>query len=121
MAKYPIEKYNIVVHQHKDYGTPEVIAFSTYAGKVVKGNAICQECDTFDEAKGVKLAVARCAAKIAKKRQARAARLLKKAQNQMVLAQKYVNDMTHYYTDATAEVAETTAELNAIISNMRGE
>lgn len=118
MAKYPVDKYNIVVHQHPTYHTTEIIAFSTYAGKVVKGNAICQVGDTYDEEAGKKLAIARCAEKIARKRQARAARLLKKAQTQLAMAQKYVDDMTHYHTDATAEVAETQADLNAILASM---
>lgn len=118
MAKYPIEKYNIVVHQHKDYGTTEIIAFSTYAGKVVKGNAICHINDTYDEQKGVNLAVARCAEKISRKRQARAARLLKKAKTQLAMAQKYVDDMQAYYDDASAEVAETGSELTNILAKM---
>lgn len=116
--KYPIEKYNIVVHQHKDYGTTEIIAFSTYAGKVVKGNAICHINDTYDEEKGKKLAIARCAEKIARKRKARAARLLKKAQTQMTMAQKYVDDMTSYYNDACVEVNETKADLDKIYAEM---
>ena len=116
--KYPIEKYNIVVHQHKDYGTTEIIAFSTYAGKVVKGNAICHINDTYDEEKGKKLAIARCAEKIARKRKARATRLLKKAQTQMTMAQKYVDDMTSYYNDACVEVNETKADLDKIYAEM---
>ena len=116
--RYPIEKYNIVVHQHKDYGTTEIIAFSTYAGKVVKGNAICQSTDTYNEEAGIKLAVARCAEKIARKRKARAAKLLKKAQDQMAMAQKYVDDMTHYYNDACAEVEESQTELKNIYNKM---
>lgn len=118
--RYPIEKYNIIVHQHKDYNTTEIIAYSTYAGKVVKGNAICHEEDTekYNEEKGVKLAVARCAEKIARKRKARAAKLLKKANAQMALAQKYVDDMTHYYNDACAEVEEAQAELADIYHKM---
>ncbi len=116
--KYPIEKYNIIVHQHKDYHTTEIIAYSTYAGKVVKGNAICHIDDNYDEAKGTKLAVARCAEKIARKRKARAARLLKKANDQLAMAQKYVNDMTHYYNDSCVEVDEAQAELSEIYHNM---
>ena len=116
--KYPIEKYNIVVHQHKDYGTTEIIAFSTYAGKVVKGNAICHADDTYDEKKGTQLAVARCSEKIARKRKARAARLLKKAQDQFAAAQKYVDDMTSYFNDACDEVAEAQAELSTIYSKL---
>lgn len=116
--RYPIEKYQIVVHQHPDYHTTEILARSTYAGETVKGKAICHMNDTYDEDKGVKLAVARCAEKIAKKRKARAARLLKKAQDQLAMAQKYVTDMTAYHTDATAELAEAQADVADILATM---
>ena len=116
--RYPIEKYQIVVHQHPDYHTTEILARSTYAGETVKGKAICHLNDTYDEDKGVKLAVARCAEKIAKKRKARAARLLKKAQDQLTMAQKYVTDMTAYHTDATAELAEAQADVADILATM---
>ena len=116
--RYPVEKYNIVVHQHKDYKTTEIIAYSTYAGKVVKGNAIVHENDTYDEEKGKKLAIARCAEKIARKRQARSARLLKKAHDQLKMAQKYVDDMAQYNADACAEVAETQTDLQKILAKM---
>ena len=116
--RYPIEKYQVIVHQHPDYLGTEIIARSTYAGQVVKGKAICHEGDTYNEEKGIKLAVARCAEKIAKKRAARATRLLKKANAQLAMAQKYVADMTAYHTDACAEVAEAQAELDKILSEM---
>lgn len=116
--RYPIDKYQIVVHQHPDYHTTEILARSTYAGETVKGKAICHLNDTYDEDKGVKLAVARCAEKIARKRQARAARLLKKAQEQLAMAQKYVNDMNRYHEDACAEVIETQNEVNNILAKM---
>ena len=118
MSHYPIEKYNIVVHQHPTYHTTEIIAYSTYAGKVVRGKAICHINDNYDESKGTKLAVARCAEKIARKRKARAAKLLKKAQNELAKAMKYVEDMSKYHTDACAEVDETKTELETILSNM---
>lgn len=116
--RYPVEKYNIVIHQHKDYKTTEIIAYSTYAGKVVKGNAIVHENDTYDEEKGKKLAIARCAEKIARKRQARSARLLKKAHDQLKMAQKYVDDMAQYNADACAEVAEAQTDLQKILAKM---
>ena len=116
--RYPIDKYQIVVHQHPDYHTTEILARSTYAGETVKGKAICHLNDTYDEDKGVKLAVARCAEKIARKRQARAARLLKNAQEQLAMAQKYVNDMNRYHEDACAEVIETQNEVNNILAKM---
>ena len=116
--RYPIEKYQIIKHQHKDYLGVEIIAKSTYAGQVVKGKAICHDGDTYNEEKGVKLAVARCAEKIAKKRAARATRLLKKANDQLAMAQKYVADMTAYHTDAVAELAEAQTEVADILAEM---
>lgn len=118
MSRYPIEKYKIVIHQHPEYHTTEIIAMSTYAGQVVKGKAICHINDEYNEEDGRKLAIARCAAKIAKKRNDRAARLLKKANEQLALAQKYVNDMTRYHVDACAEVEEAQADLNNILAKM---
>ena len=116
--KYPIEKYRIIVHQHPVYNGTEIIAMSTYAGNDVKGKAICQIGDTYDEKAGVELAVARCAEKIARKRKARAARLLKKANEQLTMAQKYVDDMTKYHADACVEVEETKANINTILAKM---
>ena len=116
--RYPINKYKIVVHQHKDYGSTEIIAYSTYAGKVVHGKAICHANDEYNEQKGTQLAVARCAEKIARKRQARANSLLVKAQRQAVEAQKYVTNMMAYAADAKTEVAVAQAELDAILKSM---
>ena len=116
--RYPVEKYNIVIHQHKDYETTEIIAYSTYAGKVVKGSAIVHENDTYDEEKGKKLAIARCAAKIAKKRNDRANRLLKKALKQKEMAEKYVSDMARYQADAFNERKEIEAELADMLAKM---
>ena len=116
--RYPIDKYQIIKHQHKDYLGVEIIARSTYAGQDVKGKAICHEGDTYSEENGIKLAVARCAEKIAKKRAARATRLLKRANEQLAMAQKYVADMTAYHTDATAELAEAHADVEKILSKM---
>jgi hypothetical protein len=116
--RYPIEKYQIAVHQHPEYLGTEIIARSTYAGKVVKGKAICHADDNYSEEKGIKLAVARCAQKIAHKRAARATRLLKKANEQLALAQKYVADMTAYHTDAIAELTEAQTEAADILATM---
>ena len=116
--RYPIEKYQIIKHQHKDYLGVEIIAKSTYAGQVVKGKAICHDGDTYNEENGIKLAVARCAEKIAKKRAARATRLLKRANEQLAMAQKYVADMTAYHTDAVAELAEAQTEVADILAKM---
>ena len=116
--KYPVTKYRIVVHQHPEYNTTEILAMSTYAGETVKGKAICHINDNYSEEAGTKLAIARCAEKIARKRKARAARLLNKANEQLVRAQKYVADMTKYHVDACAEAEETAAEVADILTKM---
>ena len=116
--RYPIDKYQIAVHQHPDYLGTEIIARSTYAGETVKGKAICHDGDTYNEENGIKLAVARCAEKIAKRRAARATRLLKKANDQLAMAQKYVADMTAYHNDAVAELAEAQTEVADILATM---
>ena len=46
----------------------KVIAVSTYAGKTVRGIAICSPEDKFDIEFGKKLAAARCNEKVAEKR-----------------------------------------------------
>ena len=116
--KYPVEKYNIVVHQHPKYGGVETIAFSTYAGKVVYGKAICRSEDNYDEAFGKKVAIARCAHKIARKRKARAAKLYKDAQRQVEMAQKYLSDMVHYLKDAEREVHETEYDVKELLGEV---
>lgn len=116
--KYPIEKYRIVVHQHPDYNTTEIIAMSTYAGETVKGKAICHISDNYNEEAGIKLAVARCAEKIARKRKARATRLLKFSKDQLTEAQRYVDKMTHYYEDACAEAETAASEVTDILAKM---
>lgn len=118
MSRYPVEKYKIVVHQHPEYHTTEIIAMSTYAGQVVKGKAICHINDEYNEEDGRKLAIARCAAKIAKKRNDRANRLLKKALEQREMAEKYVADMARYQADAFNERKEIEAELADILAKM---
>ena len=116
--RYPVEKYKIVVHQHPDYHTTEIIAMSTYAGQVVKGKAICHINDEYSEENGQKLAIARCAEKISRKRKARAARLLKFSKEQLAEAQRYVDKMTHYYEDACAEADEAAIETTNILAKM---
>ena len=53
MSRYPVEKYKMVVHQHPDYHTTEIIAMSTYAGQVVKGKALCHINDEYSEDKEI--------------------------------------------------------------------
>ena len=55
---YPIEKYRYYFTKTKA-GNPKIIATSTYAGRTVRGVAICGDGDSYDEETGKKLAAAR--------------------------------------------------------------
>lgn len=118
MAKYGVEKYNIVIHQHPKYGGVETIAFSTYAGKPVYGKAICRAGDEYDEETGKRLAIARCARKIARKRLRRADQLCKEAEQAIRDAIKHENDMAEYYMNALMECFDTQAAIEDIITKL---
>ena len=118
MAKYPIEKYNIVVHQNRRYGGVEVIAWSTYAGKPVYGKAICRVEDEYNSEVGIRLAVARCAAKIAKKRKARAEKLYLEAINQVDKARSNLADMKAYHSAACDEYIDATMDVENILKEL---
>ena len=105
---YSVDKYKIIAHGN------EVIAISTYAGKTVKGIAKADPRDEFDVEKGKALAIARCAAKIAMKRQNRAKKCLAVAQARLEDAQRWVKKMTDYSTDAIKASQEALDELYKI-------
>ena len=94
--------YKIFTHNN------EVIAVSTFAGKTVRGVAKCNPADTFDLAKGQKLAEARCNAKVAEKRFKRAKRKCEETFKAYSEAVANHNRMVDYYEDALAakELAE---------------
>jgi hypothetical protein len=116
--KYSIDKYKIIKHKHSATGHDEIIAISTYAGQWVKGKAICHSDDNFNEETGTKLAVARCAEKIARKRKARAKMLVKRAENQLAEATRYLEKMKRYYSDAHEEEVIARHEVAVILAEM---
>ena len=117
------------VNKYKCYGYDEknedgsirahcVVAISTYAGKTVKGYAKCHPDDAWDWEKGKALAIARCAEKIAAKRNARATRKVAEAQDILSEAIAYLNDMLDYQMNSADELAAANAEVNKLISKM---
>lgn len=106
---YPISKY-------KFYITPDnkTIAVSTYAGKTVKGVAKMDPRDSFIPEFGKELAAARCAVKVAKKRKARADKMVSKAYAEMNKAYKMVEKMKAYQEDARQELEEATFNVTDI-------
>jgi hypothetical protein len=103
---YPLSKY-------KFYVTPDhkTIAVSTYAGKTIKGIAKTNPKDKYDERFGKELAAARCAVKVAKKRRARAEKMLNKAEVALYEAYKYRNKMNQYFKDAKKDLVEAKLDL----------
>ncbi len=103
---YPLDKYRYYTNGKK------VIAVSTYAGKTVRGVAVCDPHDTFDLEKGKKLAALRCAMKIADKRVQRAESKLGEAEDIVDSAACHLDKMNRYYVDASCEKAYVQKLLN---------
>lgn len=115
--KFDASKYEYIIYTRKD-GVKEIIAFSTYAKKVVKGKATCDPKDTYDEEKGKKLAAARCNVRVARLRARRAAAKLKEANEQFEAAKKYLEDMSHYHHNSTLALTEALTELTTLEEKM---
>lgn len=115
--KYPMEKYKFIVHELAD-GRQEVLALSTYAGKTVRGKAICHPNDSFDLETGKKLAALRCAQKIEAKRVKRARNCVRCAVDYLADAQAFQRDMLAYYGEAVHEQEAVNAELTALINDI---
>lgn len=109
---YPIERYRYYVQENKN-GT-NVIAVTTYAGKTVRGIAKCHPNDTFDLETGKKIAAARCAVKVAQKREARARNEYNKAFRATEAAKARESKMWNYREDASIEVNNAVEYLNSL-------
>jgi len=112
MKNYPLEKYHFYVHGNR------VIAASTYAGKIVRGVAVCANDDEFDLEKGKRLAAARCNAKIALKRVNRAADKVAEAQAALEAADRKVEDMIVYYQDSSVALTDAMREVERLQSEI---
>ena len=96
----------------------KVIALSSYAGKTVRGVAKCAPGDVFNEEKGKDLATARCAYKIALKRQKRANRKYAEAVAEFARAEKFLAQMEAYVDRAEGEVDAARDALNYFSENI---
>lgn len=112
---YPIEKYRYF-HAKTASGQDKIIAVTTYAGKTVRGVAICHPVDSYDEQKGKELAAARCAIKVAKKRLIRASKKKDEANIALTAIEKHFGDMEEYVADAEIEFDECVNHLAEVLS-----
>lgn len=95
-------------------GRIKTIAVSTYAGRTVRGSAICDLADTYDPEIGQEIAATRCAAKVAQRRLNRAARKQREAEAAVTQAQQRLLKMVNYYNDAFVAEADATKAVEAI-------
>ena len=94
------------------------IAYSTFAGKTVKGYAKRNPEDKHDVATGEKLAKARCGLKIAKKRRKWAELQYNKAKAEMFAAIRYFNEMESYAKDSIEAVFDAEDYLAEVLKDI---
>lgn len=112
---YPLEKYRFYTNGNR------VIAVSTYAGKTVRGVAICHPDDNFDIEIGKRIAAARCNEKVAERRLARASNKAIEAGLEVVKAQQHQKDMQAYYNDAFIAYNDAAREHDQLIESLRAK
>ena len=115
---FPLEKYNYYVATDKNGEPHQVIATSTYAGKVVRGVAKCDPRDEFSLEKGKALAAARCNLRIARKRHRAAEKAVNQAGIDYENAATRLYDMQDYYRDASRRELEAQAELVKVFEEL---
>lgn len=111
-------RYRIIIHQNPNNLGTEVIAVSSYAGRPVRGKAICAPDDIFNEEDGIALAKARCDLKIAEKRLKRADRKAAEAEQMVDDAAKHLSKMVTYQLDANAEVEAATLRVQSLLEKL---
>lgn len=96
----------------------KVICVSHYAGKPVRGVAVCSPSDTFDLETGKKLAKLRCDVKVAALRAKRAHALwleanenFLKAEEVLTMREGYLWDSDDRLSDALSELSEFTSKI----------
>ena len=110
MKSFPIDGYRFYKHGNR------VIAVSTYAGRVVRGVAICADGDQYDEEYGKRLAAARCNYNVALKRRKRALDKATEAATEMERASAKLDKYRDYLWDASEAVLEAGTELDNVLA-----
>lgn len=108
MKNFPLDKYKYYFAGNK------IIACSTYAGRIVRGVAICHPDDDFDIERGKELAAARCNEKVAAKRYARALSKYVEACQARDKAIAYVDDMKEYMNDSYIAMNEAAQQVDSL-------
>lgn len=106
-------KYKHVVLENGD-----VISISSFAGKTVRGVAHCHPEDKFNLDKGIAIADAKCALKIAKLREKRATKCMCDAHDAFMKADELLDKEERYYADAISEVAHAQDKLDKLLASV---
>lgn len=110
MKRFPIDGYHFFQHGNR------VIAVTTYAGRTVRGVAVCADGDEFDFEYGKRLAAARCNYKVAKRRRARALGKVESAIQDYELAKANLNKYRQYFYDAGRAELDAGTELDSVLA-----
>ena len=113
---FPIDKYHYIEYTDKENGKRYIIALSTYAGKTVKGVAVCDPEDEYDFEYGKRLAAARCEEKVAQRRLRNAEVKHNAAGARVTDSVDYALKMCNYYVDSREALEEATANLEKILN-----
>lgn len=114
MNTYPIKKYKFVVLPEQK----KVIALTSYAGKAVRGIAVCSEHDEFDIETGKRLAAARANVKVAMKRKARAEKKLAYFDKIIDEVEREYHDLEAYLYMADERWENAVDELAGVLSDV---
>lgn len=112
MKHFPIEGYQFYLDEKRH----RVIAVTTYAGRAVRGVAVCADGDEFDFEYGKRLAAARCNYKVALKRRNRAMGKVEMAIQDFEDADRILNKYRQYFYDASNAVIEAGNELDQVVN-----
>lgn len=107
-------KYKHVVLENGD-----VISISSFAGKTVRGVAHCHPEDKFNLDKGIAIADAKCALKIANLREKRAFKCMCDAREEAEKAQDKMEKEYRYFADAIAEQTRAQEKLDRLLISTR--
>lgn len=113
MKDFPLNKYKYYSYARED-GSIVVVAVSSFAGRRIKGRAICSPNDHFDASIGQELAAARCNAKVAEKRFFRACAKKNEADEIVEIVKRRQKKMAAYVDDATDDVVAALARVKEL-------
>ena len=111
------DRYKIYSYTRKD-GVKEIVALSTYAGKKVKGKAVCDPTDEYNENVGKELAKLRCAVKVDAKRVRRAIEERNELLRIQANIEKLIQKNKKYLVDSLKREEEDNARLNDLLDEL---